>query len=105
MLASPNTLEVALLAAKTCGIPESRVFLLDFETEVTPSTHQSWRRLLDHGETDWVRPPHPDETPAALVSTSGTSGLPKAAIIPHSFFVSQGRYQEEISKTRYRVSH
>lgn len=48
--------------------------------------------LLCHGESDWIR--FDDEvtartTPAALYTTSGTGGLPKAAILSHSAIVSQ----------------
>lgn len=65
---------------------------------------QSWDKLLACGELDWETVADPDNTPAAYVSTSGTSGLPKAAVIPHSYFVSQGEFQLKITSVRYKVS-
>lgn len=44
---------------------------------------------MEHGEKDWVSGIDASETTAAYVSTSGTSGLPKAAILTHSYMVSQ----------------
>lgn len=57
------------------------------QTETLNFTH-----LLQHGESDWIR--FSDETtakstPAALYTTSGTGGLPKAAILSHNAIVSQ----------------
>ena len=53
---------------------------------------RSLLKLLDHGESDWIR--FSDETvakstPAAMFSTSGTSGLLKAAVLSHYALVSQ----------------
>ncbi|PGH06318.1 hypothetical protein AJ79_06561 [Helicocarpus griseus UAMH5409] len=46
--------------------------------------------LLDHGECDWVRFDNQylaESTPAAMFTTSGTGGLPKAAILSHHAIV------------------
>ena len=104
ILTSPKTLETATIAAKECGIPQSKIFVLGFYGEAAPEGHQSWTRLLVCGEEDWVHVEDPDNTTAAYVSTSGTSGLPKAAIIPHSYFRFQGELQEKISSVRYKVA-
>jgi acyl-CoA synthetase (AMP-forming)/AMP-acid ligase II len=104
LLTSLKTLNAASAAAEKCGIPSSNIFVLDFYQESTPEGYQSWNSLLSCGERDWVQVEDADNTPAAYVSTSGTSGLPKAAIIPHSYFVSQGQFQDQISATRYKVS-
>jgi acyl-coenzyme A synthetase/AMP-(fatty) acid ligase len=77
---------------------------LDYQNESIPEGHQSWKRLLSCGEKDWVQVEDPDNTPAAYVSTSGTSGLPKAAIIPHSYLVSQAGFQMETAAVRYKIS-
>lgn len=103
ILTSTKTLDVTIAAADRCEIPHSNIFVLDFQAESISGGFQSWNSLLDHGESDWVEVEDPDVTPAAYVSTSGTSGLPKAAIIPHSYFVSQGEFQDKISSTRYKV--
>lgn len=103
ILSSFKTLKIATEAAKECGIPQSKVFVLGFYGEPVPEGHQSWTRLLLCGEKDWVEVEDPDNTPAAFVSTSGTSGLPKAAIIPHSYFRFQGMFQDSISSVRHKV--
>ena len=48
--------------------------------------------LLYHGQSDWVRFDNAavaTVTPAAMYMTSGTSGLPKAALLSHEAIVSQ----------------
>lgn len=104
LLTSPKTLDIALAAADSCEIPLSRVFVLNFHGEEIPAGRQSWELLLSCGERDWERVENPDDTPAAYVSTSGTSGLPKAAVIPHSYFVSQAEFQLKTSAVRYKIS-
>ena len=50
------------------------------------SEERSLCDLLEHGESDWIRFQDEDfakNAPAAIYSTSGTSGLPKAAILSH----------------------
>jgi long-subunit acyl-CoA synthetase (AMP-forming) len=103
ILTSLKTLNIATTAAKECGIPQSKIFVLGFHGEPVPEGHQSWTKLLLCGEKDWVQVEDPDNTPAAFVSTSGTSGLPKAAIISHSYFRFQGEFQDRISSVRHKV--
>ena len=67
ILTSVAGLDVTLQAAKTCGIPSERVFVLDFDKEEIPESLRSWKCLLAHGESDWVRVNDPDNTPAAHV--------------------------------------
>ncbi|KAE8350577.1 hypothetical protein BDV28DRAFT_36382 [Aspergillus coremiiformis] len=55
------------------------------------SYHLNFAHLLGYGETDWLS--FNDEvtaksTPAAMFSTSGTGGLPKAALLSHHAIVS-----------------
>jgi acyl-CoA synthetase (AMP-forming)/AMP-acid ligase II len=104
LLTSPKTLDIALAAAKSCGIPQTKIFVLNFHDEDVPAGQQSWDQLLCRGEQDWEQVKDPDNTPAAYVSTSGTSGLPKAAVIPHSYFVSQAEFQLKTSAVRYKIS-
>jgi len=104
ILTSHKTLKIATEAAEKCGIRRSNIFVLGFHGEPVPEGHHSWTKLLVCGEKDWVQVDDPDNTTAAYVSTSGTSGLPKAAIIPHSYFRSQGEFQDRISAVRHSVS-
>jgi len=104
LLTEIKTLDTAVAASEEIGIPLSNVFILNYRGEEVPSQHQSWETLLSHGEKDWVEVEDPDNTTAAYVSTSGTSGLPKAAIIPHSYLVSQAEFQERKMTPKQKVS-
>ncbi|CAG7928914.1 unnamed protein product [Penicillium olsonii] len=55
--------------------------------------HSNIANLLCYGQSDWVRfnESVAKTTPAAMFSTSGTSGLPKAAVLSHHAIVSQHR--------------
>lgn len=96
------------------GVPASRVFALDTDTRRLLKTRtvprfacSSVQELLNHGEQDWVRFSSEEEaknTTAALLSTSGTTGLPKAAMISHHSFVMQGIMLEDSKEKPYKVS-
>ncbi|KAF8854356.1 4-coumarate-CoA ligase-like protein [Acephala macrosclerotiorum] len=103
LLTEQKTLPVTLEAAAECGISSSKIFVLNYQDESVPSPHQSWTTLLSHGEKDWVTITD-SNTPAAFVSTSGTSGLPKAAVIPHSYLISQGNFQETMIRKNEKIS-
>ncbi|RAL06444.1 adenylate-forming enzyme AfeA [Aspergillus ibericus CBS 121593] len=54
--------------------------------------HTTVAHLLAHGEEDWIKLDEESlarTTPAAMYCTSGTSGLPKAAVITHHAIISQ----------------
>ncbi|OQE44294.1 hypothetical protein PENCOP_c002G07832 [Penicillium coprophilum] len=56
--------------------------------------HNNFANLLRCGESDWLKFSDPviaQATPAAMYPTSGTGGLPKAAILSHYALVSQHR--------------
>ncbi|KAF1810609.1 acetyl-CoA synthetase-like protein [Eremomyces bilateralis CBS 781.70] len=89
LIVEPALLTTTLEAAKECGISESKIFVFDVHDENTHPHLQSWDVLLQHGEEDWVMVDDPYTTTATYASTSGTSGLPKAAFLPHSYLVSQ----------------
>ncbi|CZR51401.1 related to AMP-binding enzyme [Phialocephala subalpina] len=103
LLTELKTLPVTLEAAAECGVSPSNIFVLNYQDEPVPSPHQSWNILLTHGEKDWVTITDPN-TAAAFVSTSGTSGLPKAAVIPHSYLISQGEFQETMIRETEKIS-
>ncbi|OJJ50997.1 hypothetical protein ASPZODRAFT_21502 [Penicilliopsis zonata CBS 506.65] len=62
--------------------------------------------LLSHGEADWVvfhDKERATATPAALFATSGTGGLPKAAVLSHAAIIAQHlsiRYEAPYRVTR-----
>ncbi|GME26541.1 amp-binding enzyme [Neofusicoccum parvum] len=98
LIVEPPMLEKTVTAANQAGISTDKVFVLDTETENSDQTFRSWSTLLDHGEKDWVKVEDPDTTVATYNSTSGTSGLPKAAMITHSYHVTQAAAQCEETK-------
>ncbi|KAJ6005950.1 hypothetical protein N7451_003894 [Penicillium sp. IBT 35674x] len=58
------------------------------------AAYLNFSRLLCYGESHWMTFTDPREaqsTPAAMFSTSGTGGLPKAAILSHHAIVSHHR--------------
>ncbi|KAL1968640.1 hypothetical protein VTN77DRAFT_1466 [Rasamsonia byssochlamydoides] len=74
-------------------------FLLSTQSTTYGSTDQTeeqtgvlnFASLLDHGESDWIRfddKATAETTPAAMFTTSGTGGLPKAAILSHHAMVT-----------------
>lgn len=81
--------------AKVCKIPDERILVLDAfdKTPFAKYPYESWETLLHYGEDDWVRFKDPaldmSNTIAALAFTSGTTGLPKAAMISHQYSVAQ----------------
>jgi acyl-CoA synthetase (AMP-forming)/AMP-acid ligase II len=108
ILTEPKMLDNAIAAAAECGVPREKIFLLNFKGEAVVASKSDgelnqWADLLSKGEKDWVEIQDASK-PAAFVSTSGTSGLPKAAIIPHSYLVSQGEIQETLKSKTFKVS-
>ncbi|KAK6586677.1 hypothetical protein PZA11_001734 [Diplocarpon coronariae] len=97
VLTSLKALPAAQAAAAECQIPPPRVFLLNFRHEAVAPGLQSWTALLAHGERAWRAGEEVaagDLEAAAYVSTSGTSGLPKAAVIGHGYLISQAQVVE-----------
>ncbi|KAG4430845.1 hypothetical protein IFR05_013679 [Cadophora sp. M221] len=97
VLTSLKSLSVSLAAAEECNISPSNIFILNFAGEDISLAQQSWEKLLCHGEMDWVSGEgEGQDREAAYVSTSGTSGLPKAAVIGHGYLISQGQFVEKM---------
>ncbi|KAL8937775.1 MAG: hypothetical protein Q9216_004253 [Gyalolechia sp. 2 TL-2023] len=78
--------------AQECEIPESRVFTFDTKDQAAVPGRKSWTGLLQHGEADWLtfdKPGQAKSTISTLAFTSGTTGFPKAAMVPHLYAISQ----------------
>jgi acyl-CoA synthetase (AMP-forming)/AMP-acid ligase II len=93
LIVEPEILTPALKAADDGGIPRDRVLIFDNRKDQTvPEGFKSWRSLLEHGEEDWVRFDDLEtskKTTAGRYFTSGTTGLPKAAMLSHYNLVAQ----------------
>ncbi|KAL8690724.1 MAG: hypothetical protein Q9218_003891 [Villophora microphyllina] len=106
LVAEPPLLGTTLQCAKDCQVPASRVFTFDTKGQNPVSGQKSWTSLLDHGEAGWVTFDNPKQarsTIAAFSFTSGTTGFPKAAMIPHVYAISQLRALRN-QKPPYEVS-
>ena len=90
------------------GVPASNVYALETNSHYIKGSYcNSIQELLNHGERDWVHFSSEDEakrTTAALLSTSGTTGVPKAAMISHYSFVKQSIMLEDSKDKPYKVN-
>jgi acyl-CoA synthetase (AMP-forming)/AMP-acid ligase II len=81
LVVEPEILKHALQAADDSGLSRERIFIFNNrEDQEVPSGFKSWRTLLEHGEEDWVRwddARKSQQTTAARLFSSGTTGLPK----------------------------
>ena len=78
VIAAPEILKTPRETALKLGIPEERILLLAEPDEAASHGHESWRKLLDYGEQDWVRFDDLEtakNTPAFLMFSSGTTGM------------------------------
>lgn len=106
VISEPEILDSMLLAAKEVGIPQQRIWVFDVHGQKLPSDMKSWNELLKCGEADWIRFDDlktAQETTAARLFSSGTTGLPKAVTITHYNLVAQHELAYEASSRKYSV--
>lgn len=89
LIASAAALGVARKAADMIGLPPDHLFVFDPRYSDTPFDCKSWWRLLEHGEGEWEPIEDPVSEPACYIGSSGTSGLPKAVVVPHKYLENQ----------------
>ncbi|KAI1803857.1 acetyl-CoA synthetase-like protein [Daldinia bambusicola] len=82
-------LDTALKAARACGIPDDKVFIMRIPGEFKPVSFKSLDSLIDEGRSlaeleplVWAKGQGARQV-AYLCYSSGTSGLPKAVMIAH----------------------
>ncbi|KZV78649.1 acetyl-CoA synthetase-like protein, partial [Exidia glandulosa HHB12029] len=97
VIAHPASLSRALSAAAACGIPPQRVVILSRQTS---SVHRSSCRTIEQiiclgrdasARGASVDPQHDDNASpraAFLCFSSGTTGLPKAVVVPHRALIA-----------------
>lgn len=93
-IVEPELLKHVQTAAKDNQIPDSKILVFDtgLPGQSIPFGLKSWRILFDHGESDWERfndLEAAQNTQAARLFSSGTTGLPKAAVLSHYNFIAQ----------------
>lgn len=92
IITEPEMLESVVAASKDCDIPTSNILIFDPLGQVIPHGFKSWETLLSKGEEDWIRFDNLETsktTEAARLFSSGTTGLPKAAMVSHYNLVAQ----------------
>ena len=95
IITEEKSLDTVLTVCKERQVPKHNVFLLDFDVLSKPDQYSSidkcagfrpFTELLQHGEQAWHRIDNELEakqSPAAYFPTSGTTGLPKLAMVSH----------------------
>lgn len=108
VICSPELFKNLLPAAHECGVVEEKIYVFNVNGGApSPEGFKTWWSLQEHGETDWNS--FDDEiesksTMAALMTTSGTTGLPKAAALSHYSLVAQNIMCYDSKEKPYKVS-
>ncbi|KAK0364951.1 hypothetical protein LTR91_021402 [Friedmanniomyces endolithicus] len=93
LMTHPNSIEVAVAAAKNAGIPKERIFLLEGEL----SGYTTVKDLIAMGKNEAEQTPYwsipkgktNGDVCGFLSFSSGTTGLPKAVMIAHQNVIAQ----------------
>ncbi|KAK9367903.1 hypothetical protein V1509DRAFT_624725 [Lipomyces kononenkoae] len=111
VICQPECLEPVLNAADQVGIPRKNILSFDLHTpqrrEVLDGDIRSWMELFLHGEREWNAfddSQTAQETVAVLMSTSGTTGLHKAAAVSHQALALNDSVIQDNQHKDYPVS-
>jgi acyl-CoA synthetase (AMP-forming)/AMP-acid ligase II len=107
IFSEPEILNSLLHAARQADIPRENIWIFDNLNQPIPNGMLSWKSLFDLGEEDWVRFNNLDtaqQTTAARLFSSGTTGLPKAVTITHYNLIAQHELVYGVNPRPYSVS-
>ena len=106
VITEPEMLDPILAAAEKCYAPKTNILIFDVLGQSLPKGFKSWETLLGYGEEDWVRFNELEtakSTEAARLFSSGTTGLPKAAMLSHYNLVAQHTLYYGTSETDFEI--
>jgi acyl-coenzyme A synthetase/AMP-(fatty) acid ligase len=96
VFAEPELLARTAAAANKAGDKTKLVIFDHSANNNAGDNHKTWKDIIAIGaEQPWRTIPEPSTTIAQYASTSGTSGPPKLALIPHAYHVDQARALHE----------
>ncbi|KAK5280818.1 hypothetical protein LTR20_002260 [Exophiala xenobiotica] len=112
LISEPELLAPLLQAARETGIPKSHIRIFNTQPSQTgcPDDIASWTEMMQYGEQDWVRFDDLDtctNATAARLTSSGTTGLPKATVTTHRNLIAQHELVYGIAspKRPYEIVH
>jgi 4-coumarate--CoA ligase len=97
-----QTLATVKEAAEEVGIPESNIIIFNAHHEDVPSMATTLWDLVGDDEISVETIDDPATVPASYINSSGTSGLPKAVVVPHAYLIHQCQLHTE-RKLPYEV--
>nr|POF05925.1 acyl-coa ligase azaf [Quercus suber] len=106
ILTQPGLLETIVSAVESTGTKKDGIVVFNPNGEATKPGFKQWKNLLVHGEEDWVRFNDLETTKnsiAALLFSSGTTGLPKAAMLSHYNLIAQHTLIYEATPRPFRA--
>ncbi|KAJ5964986.1 uncharacterized protein N7479_004862 [Penicillium vulpinum] len=107
LFSEPEILDSLLRAVKETDVAEQNIWIFNNLGQAIPDGMRSWKQLLEVGEEDWVRfndLKTCEQTSAARLFSSGTTGLPKAVTITHQNFIAEHELYYGSNPRPYSVS-
>ncbi|KAJ5365523.1 hypothetical protein N7517_008409 [Penicillium concentricum] len=107
LFSEPEILDSLLRAAGEVNVPKQNVWVFDNLGQAIPGGMRSWKELLEVGEENWVRFNDLEtcqQTTAARLFSSGTTGLPKAVTITHYNLIAQHEVVYGVNPRPYPIS-